>query len=72
MKPDTLVKIRAKDWWRLFREIAIAKKNVADLFRQTHGIKYFPFDEILKEVADDFEVDYEDLVNVQFARFEDD
>ena len=55
----------------MLRMQAIHEKNIADLCRQSFGMKEMKFDGILKEVADDFEVDYEDLVNVQFARFED-
>ena len=70
LNTDKIIQIKEKDWHRMLRMQAIHEKNIADLCRQSFGMKEMKFDGILKEVADDFEVDYEDLVNVQFARFE--
>lgn len=71
LNTDKIIQIKEKDWNRMLRLQAIHEKNIADLCRQCFGMKEFKFDGILKEIAEDFDVDYEDLVNVQFARFED-
>lgn len=72
LSTDKTIEIKEKDWNRMLRLQAIHEKNIADLCRQCFGMKEFKFDGILKEIAEDFDVDYEDLVNVQFARFEHD
>lgn len=63
-------KIMPRDWYRMLRMMAIHESHIADLFRQTHGMKEFKFDDILKEVAEDFDVPYEKLRDVKFARFD--
>jgi hypothetical protein len=72
LNTDKIIQIKEKDWNRMLRLQAIHEKNIADLCRQCFGMKEFKFDGILKEIAEDFDVNYEDLVNVQFARFEND
>lgn len=52
--------------------LAIHESHIANLFRQTHGMKEFKYDDILKEMAEDFEVGYEDTRDVKFARFKHD
>ena len=64
-------KIMPKDWYRMLRMIAIHESHIAELFRQTHGMKKFKFDDILKEIAEDFGVPYEKLRDIRFERFED-
>jgi hypothetical protein len=63
-------KIMPRDWYRLLRTLAIHEYHIAQLFKQTHGIKDYSFDEILKAVAGDFDVPYEKLRDVKFARFD--
>lgn len=63
-------KIMPRDWYRMLRMMAIHESHIADLFRQTHGMKEFKFDDILKEVAQDFDVPYEKLRDVKFGRFD--
>ncbi len=62
--------IMPRDWYRMLRMMAIHESHIADLFRQTHGMKEFKFDDILKEVAEDFGIPYEKLRDVKFGRFE--
>jgi len=63
-------KIEPKMIYRMLRMMAIHEKHIADLFRQTHGMKVFEFDSILKETAEDFGVPYEKLRDVRFGRFD--
>jgi len=70
MNPDTLVKVRVKDYYRLIKMLAIHEFHIATLFRYTAGMKIYSFKDILKELCEDFGVDVKDLEDVSFARFE--
>src|SRR3989304_2953926 len=59
-----------KNFLRILKMFAIHEKHLTDLFRQTFGMKNYDFDVIMKEIAEDFGVTFEELDNTKFARFE--
>ena len=63
------ITLKRKDFFRILKMFAIHEKHISDLFRQTFGMKNFDFEGILKEIAEDFGVPYEELDNVKFERF---
>lgn len=63
------ITLKRKDFFRILKMFAIHEKHISDLFRQTFGMKNFEFEGILKEIAEDFGVPYEELDNVKFERF---
>jgi len=67
---EETITLKKKDFLRILKMFAIHEKHLSDLFRQTFGIKNFEFDGIMKEIAEDFGVTFEELDNVKFARFE--
>ena len=62
--------IREKDWYRLLRMIAIDHHYTLTLFHEVANVSKIKFEDVLKEIAEDFEVPYEKLRDVKFARFE--
>ena len=70
MSDEDSIVLKRKDFLRLLKMFAIHEKHISDLFRQTFGIKNFEFDGIMKEIAEDFGVTFEEIDNVKFARFE--
>lgn len=67
---DETITLRRKDFLRMLKMFAIHEKHLADLFRQTFGMKNFDFDTVMKEIAEDFGVTFEELDSVKFERFE--
>ncbi len=59
-------RIMPRDWYKLLRILTMHEHHMAQLFRQTHGVKEFSFDNMLKEMAKDFGVPYEKLRDVKF------
>lgn len=70
MGDEDNITLKRKDFLRVLKMFAIHEKHISDLFRQTFGIKNFEFDGIMKEIAEDFGVTFEEIDNVKFARFE--
>lgn len=66
---EETITLKRKDFFRILRTIAIDRTNIAHLFNQVYGIARPNFDNILREVAKDFGVPYEELENVDFERF---
>lgn len=70
MNSEDSITLKRKDFLRVLKMFAIHEKHLSDLFRQTFGMKDFKFDAIMKEIAEDFGVSYEELDNTKFERFE--
>lgn len=69
MNEEETITLKRKDFLRIIKMLAIHEKHLADLFRQTFGMKNFDFDTIMKEIAEDFGITFEELDNVKFERF---
>jgi len=67
---EETITLKKKDFLRILKMFAIHEKHLTDLFRQTFGMKNYDFDVIMKEIAEDFGVTFEELDNTKFARFE--
>jgi len=62
-------KITPKMVYRILRMMAIDRHHIMQLFRQTHGLKEYKFEDILKEIAEDFNIPLKKLQDVNFHRF---
>jgi len=64
------IEISEDDWYRLLRITAIDRHHIMQLFREVVGLKQFSFDDVLKEIAEDFDVPLKKLQDVNFHRFQ--
>lgn len=61
--------ITPKMVYRILRMMAIDRHHTMQLMRQVFGMKEIPFDNILKEIAEDFDVPLKKLQDVNFAPY---